>query len=89
MKDLAAHPSVEDERGCGDIWFECDSGDAVLKSNVCDGAEQCDDGTDEAGCQFTCNDGEVLLGGDRCDGFEQCTEGEDELGCVQRACDEG
>ena len=40
----------EHEEQCGENDFQCDNGMCVLSDFVCDGRDDCKDGSDEAGC---------------------------------------
>jgi hypothetical protein len=66
----------------------CDNGIEYLReTKVCDGIEDCSDGSDEASC-ILCNDGiEYVLVARVCDGIENCSDGSDEVGCY--FCDDG
>jgi hypothetical protein len=50
---------------------------------VCDGAMDCTDGSDEAGCPppFDCGDGTQIPPVWKCDGESDCANGSDEVGC--------
>lgn len=54
-------------------------------AEVCDGWEDCSDGSDENGCpagtHFICTDGEKVPASDACDGGEDCWDGSDENNC--------
>lgn len=70
--------------------FKCASGESVSDSSVCDGMEDCTDGSDEAGCPtFQCADGEKVDADAKCNGYEQCTDGSDEAGCPTFKCADG
>jgi hypothetical protein len=67
--------------------FECVQAGAgatrVASLSVCDGVSDCNDGSDEAGCQlFACGDGQFVATSAVCDGFLDCDSGQDE----QRSC---
>ncbi len=70
--------------------IECGDGSRVSSQRECDGEADCNDGTDEAGCndpqpQFECDDGESVLLEYECDGSADCADSSDESGCPQRA----
>ncbi len=70
--------------------FACEDGsDTLSDSWVCDGENDCDDGSDEDGCgeiemlpDFDCADGSSTVPGSwQCDNFDDCDDGSDEVGC--------
>jgi hypothetical protein len=69
---------------CGNLPddFACKSGDLVAGSWVCDGAPDCNDGSDEVGCTFTCANGtQTIPESSTCNTAQDCTDGSDEMGC--------
>jgi len=69
--------------------YSCWSGECIPGSWVCDGNEECEDGTDEMGCpqdncgEYKCHSGECLYSEFVCDGTDDCKDGTDELGCPE------
>ena len=63
--------------------FRCADGTSIPADWVCDSEEDCDDGSDEAGCTlFPCADGsDSISPGWVCDGEEDCLDGSDEQNC--------
>ncbi|XP_037609242.1 low-density lipoprotein receptor-related protein 2-like isoform X1 [Sebastes umbrosus] len=68
----------------------CNDGtECVLYSHVCDGENDCRDGSDEQGCSETCKQGEFQCSHGKmcipeaevCDGKSQCRDQSDELDC--------
>ena len=75
--------------------FTCKNGVVTRTFNLCDGQDDCGDGSDELGCPeretFTCNDGAELPIADRCNREIDCGMLEDEMDCPEEAffrCDE-
>ncbi len=79
---------------CNDGFFGCGNDSCVPEATVCDRADDCGDGSDEAGCCFAdgdcplgqicggdsrCADG--CTGNDRCPADEQCRDGDCVPGC--------
>lgn len=85
-------------QGCEPADFVCtDGSDEIPGDWVCDGYDDCNDGSDEVGCpaptQFTCADGSDTVPLDwQCDGYPDCNDGSDEVGCpgpVEFTCADG
>ncbi|XP_050504158.1 sortilin-related receptor-like isoform X12 [Diabrotica virgifera virgifera] len=76
---------------CESNQFQCDKGDCILASWVCDGMEDCLGGEDERNCdssvncsrsQFKCQtDGSCIPATAVCDGHFDCPDKTDELSC--------
>lgn len=71
---------------CSPEEFRCASGQCVSKTFVCDGENDCPDGSDEASCpkptcssrSFQCNNSVCVPALWRCDGDQDCADGSDE-----------
>nr|XP_058908989.1 basement membrane-specific heparan sulfate proteoglycan core protein isoform X11 [Kogia breviceps] len=75
---------------CGPHEATCSSGHCIPKDYVCDGQEDCRDGSDELGCgptppcepnEFPCGNGHCALKLWRCDGDFDCEDRTDEADC--------
>ncbi|XP_059491072.1 basement membrane-specific heparan sulfate proteoglycan core protein isoform X8 [Neocloeon triangulifer] len=77
---------------CGTLEFQCDTNRCMDIKRKCDGIVDCDDQSDEAGCQeisfpvcavsdYICRDGKCLASALRCDGTPDCKDGDDEEDC--------
>ncbi|XP_063679805.1 low-density lipoprotein receptor-related protein 1-like [Bolinopsis microptera] len=93
--------SVEpaEAEGCQEHEYECSDGSCILLHWLCDGTADCDDGNDEADCQYNgpevCEENEWQCGNGlcislifRCDDEVDCADRSDETDC-NRTCDEG
>ena len=73
-----------------DVEFECDDLSCINGTWLCDGEEDCYDGSDESAayCEcppetVPCADGLLCAPYDfLCDGIEQCLDGSDEFNCT-------
>ncbi|KAL4708620.1 hypothetical protein ACJJTC_001059, partial [Scirpophaga incertulas] len=92
--DPAAAPAP---RPCPNAWdFTCANQRCVPRTWLCDGDDDCLDGSDEdrANCtkatcgpsEFMCKSGRCVPGTFRCDGENDCGDFSDEAGCVNATC---
>ena len=62
--------------------MECDDGQTIPRSWICDSAADCEDESDEVGCDWECDDGERSIPEAWvCDDTEDCDDGSDEEDC--------
>jgi hypothetical protein len=70
--------------------FTCADGEEVDSDSECDGYEDCEDGSDERGCEaFTCGSGETLSSDSQCDYMADCADASDEADCGYLSCGDG
>ena len=62
-------------------WM-CGDTSCVNTTTLCDGVNNCPDGTDESFCSFICFNGEEISLEKNCDGVPDCPDGEDENNCL-------
>lgn len=72
---------------CGEGQMSCQSGRCLPLSLICDGQDDCGDGTDEQGCLcpqgfLACADGRCLPPALLCDGHPDCLDAADEESCL-------
>lgn len=71
---------------CKDTEFRCANGQCIIRSYLCDGDNDCLDGSDETSCPtaacgsrtFRCNNTACVQATLRCDGDADCADGSDE-----------
>ncbi|XP_035214327.1 low-density lipoprotein receptor-related protein 1B-like [Stegodyphus dumicola] len=74
---------------CLNDTFQCTNGQCISWYFVCDGEQNCADGTDEENCipfncpkeAFQCNDGTCMSRSTVCNGRWECPDGSDEARC--------
>jgi hypothetical protein len=67
---------------CSESERCADDGHAIAASWLCDGENDCVDGSDERGCSyFTCADGNLVEQDVRCDESPDCADDSDEAQC--------
>ncbi|XP_048738543.2 uncharacterized protein LOC125653234 isoform X2 [Ostrea edulis] len=75
------------------ILFHCGNTELISKLFVCDGKNDCSDGSDETNCttvctdtQFQCDSGDCISISLYCDFVPHCPDRSDESECIRRQC---
>ncbi|XP_022104410.1 low-density lipoprotein receptor-related protein 2-like isoform X2 [Acanthaster planci] len=82
------------QRACPAGHYQCDSGQCISLAWRCNGVFNCDDRSDELGCdygtcsttEYQCPSGMCITQSWLCDGIEDCPDREDESNCPQVTC---
>nr|XP_006819435.1 PREDICTED: low-density lipoprotein receptor-related protein 2-like [Saccoglossus kowalevskii] len=83
---MDTHP-IPTTVACLSTQFQYSNGHCIPSVLRCDGVNNCNDDSDEVGCQaclstqFQCSNGHCIPSGFRCNGINNCNDDSDEVGC--------